>query len=74
MLGLRRWISAESGATLPKMSIGGMVRSREMGKRRKQLGHHRISTSNRCGTFTVTEKANLANRFLDFFNFIQNNH
>ncbi|VBB28039.1 unnamed protein product [Acanthocheilonema viteae] len=63
MLGLRRWISVESGASLPNKSIGGMIKSREMGKRKKQHGDYAMIASNKNAAFTMAEKANLANRF-----------
>ncbi|MCP9264081.1 hypothetical protein DINM_007356 [Dirofilaria immitis] len=40
-----------------------MVRSRELGKYRKQPGHYRSFVSNGCSIFTPALKANLTNRF-----------
>ncbi|CAG9532501.1 unnamed protein product [Cercopithifilaria johnstoni] len=63
MLNLKKWISIESGAYLPNKSIGQMMKNRELGKRRRQYGDCTMTASNRNGSFTMAEKANLANRF-----------
>ncbi|VDM92842.1 unnamed protein product, partial [Onchocerca ochengi] len=54
---------AESGASLPNMQIGKMMRNREMGKYRKQPSRQEPFISNKWSNFTPSRKANLANRF-----------
>uniref|UniRef100_A0A0R3RP32 Tub domain-containing protein n=1 Tax=Elaeophora elaphi TaxID=1147741 RepID=A0A0R3RP32_9BILA len=63
-LDLKRWTAALSGFSLPKISIPHMLKNREMGGRRVLASHRVSSMSNTSDAFTLSEKANLVNRFL----------
>lgn len=75
---LNVWIASISGAWTPKMTIGKMIKGRELGKRERPKNRHHLSSepntsggfgrskssclSRESNAFTLGEKANLFNR------------
>uniref|UniRef100_A0AAF5Q5V5 WD_REPEATS_REGION domain-containing protein n=2 Tax=Wuchereria bancrofti TaxID=6293 RepID=A0AAF5Q5V5_WUCBA len=79
MSDLKQWTATSSGASLSGMFIGRMIKNREIGKRMRSISHHKsfmpntssapekpisYHTSSKSNAFTLSEKANLVNRFL----------
>uniref|UniRef100_A0A915Q1X5 Uncharacterized protein n=1 Tax=Setaria digitata TaxID=48799 RepID=A0A915Q1X5_9BILA len=62
MLELKKWVEVQAGASFSVIPFAGMLKSREMGKFRKQISCNSSFALSKRGAFTMAQKINLANR------------